>query len=125
MAKQTPRNRSAGSGNRSKNSIKNHGYYAGINASFIHSDHFYSASSSPLLFRSAPKTARILWRSFTPESHRQMRVKDLPKVPRWRLERDSNPRPSGRKTLTLPMRYHVQTLGRRKLASGSLLSVSH
>jgi len=28
--------------------------------SFIHSGHFYSASSSPLLFRSATNTARIL-----------------------------------------------------------------
>src|SRR6218665_1072023 len=25
--------------------------------------------------------------------HRQLRVKDLPKVPMWWLERDSNPRP--------------------------------
>src|SRR6218665_2253747 len=32
--------------------------------SFIHSDHFYSTSSS--LFRSAPNTALILCRSFTP-----------------------------------------------------------
>ena len=29
--------------------------------------------------------------------HRQLQVKDLPKVPTWRLERDSNPRPFGRK----------------------------
>src|SRR6218665_3519115 len=34
--------------------------------SFSHSDHFYGASSSPLLLRSAPDTARILCRS----SHR-------------------------------------------------------
>src|SRR6218665_3244905 len=45
--------------------------------SFIHSDHFYSASSSPLLLRSAPDTAWILSRSFTPKRHRQLRVKDL------------------------------------------------
>src|SRR6218665_4195904 len=37
--------------------------------SFIHSVHFYSASSSPLLLRSAPDTARILCRSFTPKRH--------------------------------------------------------
>jgi len=40
----------------------------------------YSASSSPLLLRSAPDTAQILCRSFTPKRHRQMWVKDLPKV---------------------------------------------
>ena len=33
--------------------------------SFIHSGYFYSASSSPLLLRGAPDTARILCRSFT------------------------------------------------------------
>src|SRR6218665_3526013 len=33
---------------------------------------------------------------------------DLPKVPTWRLERDSNPRPSGRKVSFLPMRNRVQ-----------------
>jgi len=38
--------------------------------SFINSDHFYSASSSPLLPRRAPNTARrpILCRSFTPKA---------------------------------------------------------
>ena len=62
--------------------------------SFIHSDHFYSASSSPFLLRSAPDTARILCRSFMPKRRRQLWVKDLPKVPTWRLERESNPQPS-------------------------------
>src|SRR6218665_1843010 len=62
--------------------------------SFIHSFMpFYSASSSPLPLRSASDTARILCWSFTPKQHRQLRVKDLPKDPTWRLERDSNPRP--------------------------------
>src|SRR6218665_3497258 len=37
--------------------------------SFFHSDHFYSASSNPLLRRGAPDTARILCRSFTPTRH--------------------------------------------------------
>src|SRR6218665_1168015 len=62
--------------------------------SFIHSDHFYSASSSPLLLKGAPDTARIpvLCWSFTPKRHRQLRVKGLLKVPTWRLERESNPR---------------------------------
>src|SRR6218665_281849 len=42
--------------------------------------HYYSEALST--------TARILCRSFTPKRHRQLRVKDLPKVPTWRLERD-------------------------------------
>src|SRR6218665_1764163 len=32
---------------------------------------------------------------FHAEAHRQLQVKDLPKVPTWRLEREWNPRPSG------------------------------
>ena len=66
----------------------------------IHSDHFYSASSSPLLLRGAPNTARILCRNFTPNW-----VKDLPKFPTRRLERESNPWPFGRKASTQPMRH--------------------
>src|SRR6218665_2213503 len=49
--------------------------------SFIHSGHFYSAPSSPLPL---PTTAWILYRSvseFHAEAHRQLQVKDLPKVP--------------------------------------------
>src|SRR6218665_3181718 len=38
--------------------------------SFSHSGYFYSASSSPLLLRGVPDTARILCRSFTPKHHR-------------------------------------------------------
>src|SRR6218665_885601 len=62
--------------------------------SFIHSDHFYSTSSSPLPLRNAPDAARILCRSFTLKRHRELQVKDWSKVPKWWLERDSNPRPS-------------------------------
>src|SRR6218665_3751264 len=72
--------------------------------SFIHSGYFYSASSVrcysealPLAARIHHDTAGILYRSFTPQRHKQLRVKDLPKVPTWRLERDSNPGPFGRK----------------------------
>src|SRR6218665_2108986 len=60
--------------------------------SFIHSGYFYSTSSSPLLLRGAPDTAQILCRSSMPKCHRKLRVKDLPKVPMWRIERDSNRR---------------------------------
>src|SRR6218665_868769 len=49
--------------------------------SFIHSGYFYSTSASPLMLRSASNTARILLWSFTPKRHRQLRVKDLSKVP--------------------------------------------
>jgi len=42
--------------------------------SFIHSGYFYSTSSSPRLLGSAPDTAQILCRSFTPRRRRQLRV---------------------------------------------------
>jgi len=61
---------------------------------FIHSGYFYSASSSPLLLRRAPDTARILW------------VNDLPMVPTWWQERESNSWPFGRKVSTQPMGRH-------------------
>jgi len=58
--------------------------------SFIHSGYFYNTSSSALLLGCAPDTAQILCRSFTPKRHRQLRVKDLPKVPTWQLGQDSS-----------------------------------
>src|SRR6218665_875120 len=61
--------------------------------SFIHSGHFYSAPSSPLLLRGAPDYSTDTVSEFHAEAHRQLQVKDLPKVPTWRLERESNPRP--------------------------------
>src|SRR6218665_1532219 len=76
----------------------------------IHSGYLYRASSSPLLLKSSPDTVRILRRGFTPKYHRQLRVKDLPKVPMWWLERESNPRPFGRKVTNLPMSHHVPRL---------------
>src|SRR6218665_3543818 len=63
--------------------------------SFIHSGHFYSAPSSPLLLRGAPDHSTDTVSEFHLEAHSQLQVKDLPKVPTWRLERESNPRPSG------------------------------
>src|SRR6218665_2309357 len=71
--------------------------------SSIHSGYFYSVSSSPLLLRGTTDAARILCWSFTPKRHRQLRVKDLPKARTWWLERDSNPRPFGRKASNVPM----------------------
>jgi len=77
-----------------------------LDCSFILSGYFYSAPSSPLLLRSASDTARILCRSFT----QQLWVKDFPKVPTWRPECDSNPRPFGRKASNLAMCYHAPLL---------------
>src|SRR6218665_413539 len=63
--------------------------------SFIHPGHFYSAPSSPLPLRSAPDYSTNTVSEFNAEAHRQLQVKDLPKVPTWRLERELNPRPFG------------------------------
>src|SRR6218665_836332 len=59
--------------------------------SFIHSRHFYSAPSSPLLLRGAPDYSTDTVSEFHAEAHMQLQVKDLPKVPTWRLERESSP----------------------------------
>ena len=48
---------------------------------FIHSGHFYSAPSSPLLLRGAPDYSTDTVSEFHAEAHRQLQVKDLPKVP--------------------------------------------
>src|SRR6218665_3868584 len=63
--------------------------------SFIHSGHFYSAPSSPLLLRGAPDYGTDTVSEFHAEAHRQLQVKNLPKIPTWWLERESNSRPSG------------------------------
>src|SRR6218665_2830633 len=55
--------------------------------SFIHSfGHFYSSPSSPILLRGAPDYSTDTLSEFHAEAHRQLYVKDLPKVPTWRLE---------------------------------------
>src|SRR6218665_2500577 len=46
--------------------------------SFIHSGHFYSAPSSPLLLRGAPDYSTDTVSEFHAEAHRQLQVKDLP-----------------------------------------------
>src|SRR6218665_1420743 len=74
--------------------------YLRLMKTFTHSDHSYSTSSTPPLLRGTPDTARILCWNFTPKRHRQLRDKDLPKVHTWQLERDSKPRPFGRKAST-------------------------
>ena len=79
----------------------------------MHSGYLYSASSSPLLLSVAPDTARILCRNFKPKRLRQLWVKDLHKVPTWRLEWELNPWPFGRKALTLPKRHHAPLTSHR------------
>src|SRR6218665_3313919 len=48
--------------------------------SFIHSSHFYSAPSNPLLLRGAPDYSMDTVSEFHAETHGQLQVKDLPKV---------------------------------------------
>src|SRR6218665_2589478 len=49
----------------------------------------------------------MVYQSFTLKCHRQLRVKDLPAVPTWWLERDLNPLPFERKAKNLPMSHHA------------------
>src|SRR6218665_683382 len=48
--------------------------------SFIHSGHFHSAPSSPLPLRGAPDYNTDTVSEFHAEAHKQLQVKDLPKV---------------------------------------------
>jgi len=75
--------------------------------SFIHSGHCYRAPLSPLLLRDAPDHSTDTVSGFHAEAHRQLQIKNMPKVPTWRLERESNPRPSGWKSSSKPRRHHV------------------
>ena len=47
----------------------------------IHSGHFYSPFSSPLLLRGASHYSTDTVSEFHAEAHKQLQVKDLPKVP--------------------------------------------
>ena len=47
--------------------------------SFIHSGHFYSAHSSPLLLRGAPDYSTYIVSEFHAEAHRQLQVNDCPR----------------------------------------------
>src|SRR6218665_950949 len=53
---------------------------------FIHSGHFYSAPLNPLLLIGDPDYSTDTVSEFHAEAHRQLQVKDLPKVLTWRLE---------------------------------------
>ena len=76
-----------------------------LSFSFIH-PFIQGISIAPLqvnYYSEALPTARILCRSFTLKRRRQLPVK----VPTWRPERDSNPRPFGLKVPNLPMTHHA------------------
>ena len=92
--------------------------------SFIHPGHFYSAPSSPLLLRGDPDYSTDTVSEFHAEVHRQLQVKDLPKVPTWQLERESNPRPSGWKSSSQPRRHHVPQAVHELLSRPSSSSLS-
>jgi len=66
---------------------------------FIHS---FIRAFLQRLFKSTTNQRRSL--------HRQLRLKDLPKVPTWLLERESNLRPVGRKAPNLPMSHNAPTM---------------
>src|SRR6218665_1577042 len=72
--------------------------------SFIHSGYFYSAFSSPLLLRGTIPTQYGYCVGVS--RHRKQRVKDFLKASTWRLERNSNPRPFGRKATNLPISHY-------------------
>jgi len=54
-------------------------------ASVIHSGCFHSSSSGPLLLRGTPGYMINSVSELTCRSNRQLRIKDLPMVPMWRL----------------------------------------
>ena len=61
--------------------LKSGGHLEFADDAFIHSGHFYSAPSSPLPLRGAPDYSTDTVSEFHAEAHRQLQVKDLPKVP--------------------------------------------
>ena len=72
--------------------------------------HFYSASHSLTLSEALPMTAIDTVSGFTRRSAiGNCKWRTWPKVPTctWRLEQNLNPRPSGRKESSLPMRHHA------------------
>src|SRR6218665_2954260 len=97
-----------------KRKVNNHSFILAISIAPLQV-HYYSEALS---------TARILCRSFTPKRHRQLRVKDLPKVPTWRLKRDSKPRSFGRTASNLPMNHHAPHVHLRVFCLSTICSVS-
>src|ERR1043165_1754473 len=80
--------------------------------SFIHFRYLYSAPSRFLL-RGVPDYSADTESEFQAEELEQLRVKDLPRVPTWRLEVDSNPQPCGCKAPNIPhTTASIQSLAR-------------
>src|SRR6218665_2027110 len=78
--------------------------------SFIHSGYFFSASLNPLLGYSEAlsNTAIDTVSKFTRRSATcNCKWRTCPRSMSWRLEWDSNPRPSGAKASTQPMCHHA------------------
>ena len=75
--------------------------------SFIHSWHFYSAISSPKLHRGVPDYSIHIVPELTRQNNTALQVKNLPKVPIWRLEWGSNMLLSGCKASNLQLSYHA------------------
>src|SRR6218665_2487693 len=77
--------------------------------SFIHSFYFYGASSSPLLLRGAPDSARI--GLSVPELHAEapqaIVSKGLARCPYVAARAGGEPMIFGRKASTLPKHYHA------------------
>jgi len=75
--------------------------------SFIHS--ISIAPLQVLYYSEALPTQHrmILCRNFTPKRHGHLWVKNLPKVPTWRLEWELNPWPFRLKASTLPKHHHI------------------
>src|SRR6218665_1514956 len=76
--------------------------------SFIHCVHFYSAPSNPLLLRAAPDYSTNTVSELHAEAHRQLQVKDLPKVPTWRLERERESQPRRHQVLCKERYFKLQ-----------------
>ena len=77
---------------------------------FILSRYFYSTSSSPLLQKLPTRSRLQHWYCVgvnMTKRYTQLWVKDLLKVPTWRLERDLNLWPSGRKAPNKPLSHHA------------------
>src|SRR5688572_14354456 len=65
------------------------------------------STPSRFLLRGAPNYSADTESEFHAEAHEQLRVKDLPRVPTWRLEVDSNPQPSGCKAPSIPLHHRA------------------
>src|SRR6218665_2570815 len=59
-----------------------------------------------------------------PKRYRKLQVKNLPKVLTW-LKQDSNPRHSGQKASTLPMRHHTPLASLASGGASPLLKAGH